>query len=240
MKHDLSEQYLKLKYGNDFYNHDFSELKLKHKNEIARLDVEPLHKVLGYIEICGLKLDLKKKVLIPRYETEELINIALENIKPNSIVLDLCSGSGLIGLAIKKVMPTTAIDLVDNDPEAITQSRINAKLNNLEVNIIESNLFNNVDKKYDIIISNPPYVPSSEELDLIVKTYEPFEKAIYAGLDGLDTIKKILKNFKDYLKPKGIIAFEIHPSQGDYFIARGFEIIKDINKKNRFAIFFNN
>ncbi|MGL4251924.1 MAG: HemK family protein methyltransferase, partial [Metamycoplasmataceae bacterium] len=125
----------------------------------------PVQKIIGYVEMSNVKIKVNKKVLIPRYETEELIEIAKELIIKNNYIriLDLCSGTGFIGIALKKWNANLDIVCSDIDRNAISQSKINAKLNNVDVKIIKSNIFEKISSEFDLIISNPPYIDRSEK-----------------------------------------------------------------------------
>ncbi len=227
-------QYLKLKYKDLFYKKTMDEMKLESKEEIQKLGSGvPLHKVLGYIEITDLVIHVNNDVLIPRYETEELVLLASKQIKKKHKVLDLCSGSGYIGLAIKN---KTGADVTTSDISnvAIEQIKQNANENKLEVNIIQSDLFENINDKFDYIISNPPYIPEGNVLDNSVTDYEP-KIALFGGKDGNDFYRKICEQYNDYLKPGGKIFFEMSEDNVEYLTSQGFTIINDINGKPRIA-----
>ncbi|TCG10590.1 peptide chain release factor N(5)-glutamine methyltransferase [Mycoplasma todarodis] len=211
------------------------EMIVESQSELERLEQGvPLHKVLGYIEMTDVVIDLSKDVLIPRYETEELILLAKEYITQSSKVLDLCSGSGYIGLAIKK-MTGAKVTASDISKEAISQIEINKKKNNLDIEVIESDLFENISGKFDVIISNPPYIPQNNTLSESVLKYEP-HLALFGGEDGNDLYKRIVAKYKNHLNPGGVILFEISEDNVDFLAKQGFKIVKDINGKSRIAI----
>ncbi|WP_036451900.1 peptide chain release factor N(5)-glutamine methyltransferase [Mycoplasma buteonis] len=195
----------------------------------------PVQKIIGYIEMADVKIDLTEKVLIPRYETEELIYWVIEDLKNKAAmnILDLCAGSGFIGIALKKAMNHHQLTLSDIDKTAIKQALYNAKLNKVDVNIIESDLFNNLHKNsFDVIVSNPPYIKESEILSNSVLDFEPHH-ALFAKNDGLEFYEKILLEAKKYLKNAvGIIYFEINALDEKYWInlqeKYDLEIRKDI------------
>ncbi|UVD81536.1 peptide chain release factor N(5)-glutamine methyltransferase [Mycoplasma iguanae] len=196
----------------------------------------PVQKIIGYIEMQDVRIYLQYKVLIPRYETEEVILKALEYINVNSEVLDLCAGSGFIGLAIKK-KTNAHLTLSDIDAEAIKQMQFNAKYNNLKVKIIQSDLFLNLpEKKYDVIVSNPPYIPQGMSLDKSIIDYEPLH-ALFAKNQGNYFYQKILQEAPKYLNKNGVIIFEIADWNVDFFkTIKGVEIFRDINQKQRIAV----
>lgn len=196
----------------------------------------PVQKIIGYQILQDVHIDLSYNVLIPRYETEELILESYKYINKDSKVLDLGCGSGFIGLAIKKNI-NCDVDMVDISNAAIKQTKKNAKLNNLEVNVFKSNWFKKINNKYDLIISNPPYLNLKNTPYIGSLKYDP-KKALYAKNSGFKHYETILKNAKKYLKESGHILFEV-----DDFIAnmlknkyQNIKIIKDINNKNRIAI----
>lgn len=194
----------------------------------ARINDKPLQYILGTTNFYGLELVVNENVLIPRFETEELVENTKELLgkvfsnDTNLNVLDLCCGSGAIGLAVKSLFPTFNVTMSDISKEALEVAKLNSKNLQLEVNIIESDLFQNISDKFDVIISNPPYIKDDEEIEDIVKNNEP-HLALYGGKDGLYYYEKILKDIKNYLNPKFIIAFEIGYTQKD-------DVIKIINK----------
>ena len=195
----------------------------------------PFQKILGFIDFDDLKIQIDKKVLIPRYETQEVVNFALKNIKPNAKVLDLCAGSGYIGLTIKKEK-NSEVTLSDISTSCIKQIKVNASLNNLKVKIIKSNLFSRIKEKFDVIVSNPPYIPLSEKknLDKSVIKYDP-HLALFGGEDGNYFYKKIIEKVSSFLKPQGILIFEISPYNEAFLKMNNFNIYNDINKKPRIA-----
>ena len=199
----------------------------------------PLQKIIGYIEMSDVTIKLNKKVLIPRYETEELVELAKEVISKNKYtkILDMCSGSGYIGLAIKKWNPNLKVVCVDIDKNAISQTKINAKLNNVNVEIIQSNLFTNVFDKFDLIISNPPYIDIVEKSTMSdsVLNFEPHH-ALFANDQGMFFYKQIELESSDYLLPNGKLMFEINPLQEEYFKNKKYTNFKDINGKTRFSV----
>lgn len=172
----------------------------------------PIQYLIGYVNFFGNKIFVNKNTLIPRYETEYLVEKTLNYIKEynfvNPKVLDLCTGTGCIGLTLKKELPYSDVTLNDISSKALEVTKMNAKSLDLEVNIIESDLFNNINEKYDIIISNPPYVMDTEVLPIEV-TYEP-KIALFSGEKGLNHIERIFKEIKLYLKDKYLIALEVN------------------------------
>ena len=179
----------------------------------------PIQYVIGHVNFYGLKFKVNENVLIPRFETEELV----ENIKncldkkkiTNPKILDLGCGSGVIGLTLKHFFKNAEVTLVDISEAALKVAEDNAKSLGLDVNFIKSDWFSNVPlDKYDVIVSNPPYIMTDEEIEEIVKNNEP-HLALYGGKDGLDCYRNILKDINNYIKDDYLIAFEIGYLEGE-------------------------
>lgn len=199
----------------------------------------PVQKIIGYIEMSDVKIKVNKKVLIPRYETEELVELAKQLIIKNnySRILDLCSGSGYIGIALKKWNKNLDIICADIDKNAILQAKINVIINDVDVKIIKSNLFTNISGKFDLIISNPPYINFNEKktMNKSVLKFEP-KKALFASDEGMFFYKKIEKEIPNFITNGGTLLFEINPLNKKYFESKNYTNILDINEKTRFSI----
>ena len=196
---------------------DINIEKLYKSSLEALQENKPIQYVIGNVNFYGLKFIVNKNVLIPRFETEELVEQVVEyakSLNKDKIkILDLGCGSGAIGLTLKNILKDSLVTLVDISKEALEVARLNANNLNLDVTFIESDWFSNIElEKYDIIVSNPPYIKTNEEIEEIVKNNEP-SLALYGGVDGLDCYKKILANIKPYLNDKFLIAFEIGETQ---------------------------
>lgn len=174
----------------------------------------PIAYIIGYKEFMGFRFKVNAHTLIPRPDTEIAVEKALEVIREKKYrkILDLCSGSGAIGLSIAGILEFTNVTLSDINKEAISVSMENAKHMDVfhRVNFIQSDLFEKIDEKYDLIVSNPPYISGKdmEELSVSVKEYEP-HTALYGGLHGLDFYKEITKNAGRHLTENGMLIFEI-------------------------------
>jgi release factor glutamine methyltransferase len=188
----------------------------------ARKEDKPLQYILGDTNFYGLNIMVNEDVLIPRFETEELVSNMIELINNNFVeknikILDLCTGSGAIGLKLKSVFPESVVTLSDISGKALLVASKNSDNLGLDVEIINSDLFDKINDKYDVIISNPPYIRDDEEIEDVVKNNEP-HLALYAGVDGLDYYRRILKDIKNYLKDKYIIGFEIGSDQREAIV----------------------
>lgn len=209
---------------------NFFEKKQLKKNK-------PIQKIIGYIEMANVKINLSKKVFIPRYETEELIYHAIEFIKKNNYknILDICCGSGFIGIALKKEFKNIDVWQSDIDKNAIKQTKKNLKINNVKTKTIKSNMFEKIkNQKFDLIISNPPYLIPNEILSDSILNFEPHH-ALFANNNGMFFYEIIEENLNNFLNKNGIVILEINPINFDWFKKRNYSIINDINNKKRFA-----
>ncbi|WP_029513682.1 peptide chain release factor N(5)-glutamine methyltransferase [Mycoplasmopsis primatum] len=200
----------------------------------------PVQLIMGYVEYANVRINLNHKVLIPRYETEELIYIFLKQYaKPNMKVLDLCCGSGFIGIALKKNMPSLDVTMSDVDDNAIKQSNENIMLNfpnHNDIKIIKSDCFNEIKGKFDVIISNPPYVAfDDKDVQKDISNFEPFN-AIFAPDNGWYFYNKIIEEAPNFLNKNGLLIFEINPNHMNKWSSiKNVVIKKDMAGKERFA-----
>ena len=175
----------------------------------------PLQQLTGEQEFMGLKFRVNSNVLIPRQDTETLVEEALKVIEPGMRVLDMCTGSGCIIISILK--NTTNVDgaACDISKQALNVAKENARLNGVFVDFERSDLFEHVDEMYDVIVSNPPYIRSDEIPHLMpeVSVFEPHE-ALDGSEDGLLFYRRIIKDCRANLKPQGRLLFEIGCDQG--------------------------
>lgn len=233
---------------------DLEYLKKYYKGNIEeaikRLESgEPVQYIVGNVDFYGNIISVNKDVLIPRFETEELVSKTIDYIKSNFKgkidVVDIGTGSGCIAITLKKEIDCN-VDAVDISDKALCMAKKNAKDNNVEINFFSSDMLNSLNKKYDVIISNPPYISYNEQIMDIVKNNEP-KIALYAPDDGLYYYEEILKDANKYLKEKSIIAFEIGYMQGDsikniaykYFSNSKVILEKDMEGKDRFIFIIN-
>jgi len=212
-----------------------------------RKDKEPLQYILGETEFYGYTIKVDKSVLIPRPETELLVEriIAEENDIKN--ILEIGTGSGALVIALAKKMNGIVIDATDISEDALRIAEQNTILNQVDINIFKSDIFDNVLCKYDLIISNPPYISLTdyEELPVEIKDFEP-RSALQADDNGLFFYNKILQKAKDHLTESGKIYFEIGYDQAKKIteIAKenGFsniKVFKDLNGFDRIVRIIN-
>ena len=218
---------------------------------IKRLEQgEPVQYIIGDVDFYGNIIKVNKNVLIPRRETEELVEKTTAYIKKylntNIKVLDIGTGSGCIPIAFKKLIPELNISAVDISEKALEVATENAKSNNAEITFIKSDVFENINEKYDCIISNPPYIRNDEKIMDIVKNNEP-HIALFAEDNGLYFYKKIINESDKYLNKKFIVAFEIGEEQGNDIIDIAKEkypnakilLEKDMQHLDRFIFIIN-
>ena len=176
----------------------------------------PAQYIIGHAEFFGMQLKVDERVLIPRPETEELVELILaENPKDNLKVLDIGTGSGAIALALAKNRPDWTITAADISQDALDLAMENANNQDLTLSFIKSNCFSEISSKYDIIVSNPPYISRVDEAEvgLNVLHSEP-HLALFADEDGLAIYRRIAEESKDYLNDGGKIYLEIGYKQG--------------------------
>ena len=207
---------------------------------------EPIQYIVGDTEFYGNIIKVTKDVLIPRPETEELVEKTKDLINkyfPKNInILDIGTGSGCIAISLKKLFPESTVTAVDISEKALKIAEENRIINNVSINLIKSDIFSEIKGKYDLIISNPPYIREDEQIMDIVKNNEP-HLALYAKDNGLYFYKEILKEASKYINDKYLIAFEIGEEQGEdiiniaknYFPDSNIILEKDLRHFDRFV-----
>jgi len=221
-----------------------SELLLFH-GVLKRLKKEePIQYILGETEFYGLIFKVKSDVLVPRQETEELVDLIINECKGNESILDIGTGSGCIPVCLKSEMPNSQVSALDVSEKAIHIARENADLNNVKVNFFLQDILA-IDKlptKFDVIVSNPPYITEQEkkQMQKNVLEFEPHLALFVEDENPLIFYKKIAKIAIESLSVNGKIYFEINENFGketaELLKDVGFSdirIIKDINDKNR-------
>lgn len=220
------------------------------KKDIEKLKEHyPIQYLIGYVNFYGYKINVTEDVLIPRYETEFLVEKTIKYINnyfsKEIKILDIGTGSGAISISLSKELQTQ-VDAVDISKKALEIAKINVIENNANVNLFESNIFSNVKNKYNVIISNPPYISKSEKIMDSVYKYEP-HLALFADDNGLFFYEGILRESNKYLEDKFIIAFEIGYMQGKniidiakkYYKDSKIILEKDLSGKDRYIFIIN-
>lgn len=232
-----------------YYVHMDDELTIEQANEYEnilkkRAERVPLQYITGEQDFMGLPFKVSPAVLIPRQDTETLVEEALKVIKPGMKVLDMCTGSGCILISILKNVTDVEGLGVDISKQALIVAKENAKLNGVAASFERSDLFEMVTDTYDVIVSNPPYIPTDVIHDLMpeVAQFEPYQ-ALDGKEDGLHFYRKIVKECRSYLKEDGKILFEIGHDQGaavsEMLTYAGFSdvrVVKDLAGNDRVVI----
>jgi release factor glutamine methyltransferase len=233
--------------------HFEGERELTKKQEEALLNIverrkkrEPLQYIFGFVPFYNVELKTDSRALIPRDETAILVEKALEfiNEKQYNTVLDIGTGSGAIAVSVKK-NASVSVTASDISEQALSLARENAEKNSCEIEFIKSDLFENISKKFDVILSNPPYIPTKdiERLEREL-SFEP-QNAFDGGSDGLDFYRDIILEAKRHLNKDGLLMLEIGFDQGDAVKAllakNGFTesvVLKDYSGLDRIAYTF--
>ena len=210
-----------------------------------RLTGRPLWYIIGDTDFCGYKIKVDERVLIPRPETEELAMLVVGVAEEGQSVLDLCTGSGAIAIAtykeLEKYNRKVKMTATDISAEALALAKENAEANEADILFIQSDLFSRIRGRFDIIVSNPPYIPSADidTLQREVQAYEP-RLALDGGADGLDFYRKIAQESGKYLNRGGMIILEVGQGEAQEVVklfksASYSMIIKDFNGIDRFV-----
>lgn len=234
-----------IEYLKKYYNKD------NIKDAIKRLNAgEPVQYIVGNVDFYGYELDVNKNVLIPRRETEELVEEVIKRSKNfnNPTIIDVGTGSGAIAISLSKEL-NCHIYASDISGAALKVAKKNICKTSSNVTLYKGNMLkpyikNNI--KVDILVSNPPYIDKTEKIEDIVKNNEP-HLALYAKNKGLEFYESILKDASKILNDKFLIAFEIGQEQGEmvkkialkYLSNIKVEIKKDLSLKNRFVFVYN-
>ncbi|MFZ2522669.1 MAG: peptide chain release factor N(5)-glutamine methyltransferase [Minisyncoccia bacterium] len=191
------------------------------KTDLSRLQTgEPVGYIIGFADFLGCKIDLTKRPLIPRPETEFWVEKAIKEMnksKTPKMCLDMFSGSGCVGILVLKNCPNVKMDFSDSEMAMIMQIKINCKqnkVNNSKIRTIKSDIFENIVDKYDYIFANPPYISENKksEVEKSVLDFEP-NNALFGGSDGLLYIKKFLEQAEKHLNKGGKIYMEFGYNQ---------------------------
>jgi release factor glutamine methyltransferase len=207
-----------------------------------RLTGRPLWYIIGDTEFYGCKIKVDERVLIPRCETEVLAEAAVNSVEKGDKVLDMCTGSGCIAIAVAKhcLDKNISVTAVDVSDAALMLAADNARENGVGINFVQSDLFSKVRGRYNLIICNPPYVSSGEipKLQKEVKEFEP-KIALDGGNDGLDFYRRLAKEVKSYITKGGMLLLECGEGQAEdilkLFEKRDYAIVmKDLAGTDRF------
>ena len=209
----------------------------------------PLSHLVGFEYFYDRKFKVTSDVLSPRMETEELVYKVIDYIRKNNLtnikILDLCTGSGIIGITLKKELEEFDVKILASDisSRALTVAKENASSLEADISFVESDLFSNIQDKFDIIVSNPPYIANDDKKTIKenVLNYDP-HLALFADEEGMYFYRNIIEKSRPYLNEKGIMFFEIGYDQKEKIITLGennkFETVvyKDINGRDRIAV----
>ena len=249
----LAEDYLKIPRSKIFLA---NEIDLNESNQTLFLSAlerlkthEPIQYVLGKTTFMNLEFKVNSSVLIPRPETEELVRLMLKEDLDGKEILDIGTGSGCIAVSLAKNLPKAKVTALDISIDALEVAKENAKLNNVSIEFINADIFEfQTNKKYDIIVSNPPYVIESEKFEMKknVLGFEP-ELALFVNdKNPLKYFQEILNFSKIFLKPKGFLFFEINQNlyvelveiidKNHYSF---YKLFYDFNNKPRFLVINN-
>lgn len=210
-----------------------------------RASGEPLQYITGEAEFCGLKLAVDRRVLIPRPETELLVETVLERLKEvirsqksEVRIIDLCTGSGCIAVALAKKLDKAEVYATDSSAEALAVAHGNAARHGVEkkIRFLQGDLLKVIPDslRVDALVSNPPYIASGELAGLPkeVRDFEPVQ-ALAAGEDGLKVVRRIVEDARRFLLPEGILALELGAGQratvGPLCVAHGLQVMKVVN-----------
>jgi len=216
---------------------------------------EPLAYVLGETDFCGLHLKCDRRALIPRPETEELVEHCTKELAANASeagaparILDLGTGTGCIALALAKALPTAEVTAVDASEETLSLARENALATGLaeRVRFLRSDWFSALagEKPFDLVVSNPPYLTDEETATTLpeVREHEP-RSALSSGPEGLDDLRRILREFPPFLAPSGLLALETgivqHNTLSTLLAEQGFSRVRclqDLSGRDRFVL----
>ena len=204
-----------------------------------RLDNTPMAYIIGKKYFRNIVLKTDERALIPRFCTEDLIDLVNKYINSNDKVLDMCTGTGAIALAIKEENPQVAVTCSDISEDALNLAKENARLNNLSINFILSDLFENISETYDILIANPPYISEKEYINLEADIFKEPKLALVGGDLGYEYYEKIIKDARE--KIRRMIFFEIGYDQGKNIkelleknLYKDIKIYKDLENFDRF------
>ncbi len=229
-----------------YYSHMDDEMTTEQYSEYEiairkRGERIPLQYITGEQEFMGLNFKVNSNVLIPRQDTESLVEEALKICQPGMKILDLCTGSGCIAISLMKNAPGMTCTGSDISKQALLVAKENGRMHEVVIDWVRSNLYENINERFDLIVSNPPYIPGPRILELMpeVRDFEPVG-ALDGGEDGLDFYRHITAQSKDYLNKDGYLYLEIGYDQGpavtNMMCAAGYRevsVIRDLARHER-------
>ncbi len=216
------------------------QLELRTRRRESR---EPLQWILGFTHFYGLELAVRPGVLIPRPETERLVEIVLEVLKNSSAprILDIGTGTGAIALALKHELPQANVLATDIDPKAVNLALENARSLGLEITLVKGDLLGSLEPLFDAIISNPPYLMDDDLDGLEPEVQRDPHAALFSGPDGLDLARRIVQEAREALNPGGLLALELDPrnvhalaSELENTVWDGVAVHMDLTGRDRF------
>ena len=197
---------------------------------------EPLQYILGNQSFMGFGIKTDSRALIPRFDTEALCEEALKYIRPGNRVLDLCTGSGALAVAIKRLCPGAEVIASDISEDALSLAKENAERLGADVRFVQGDLFTPLaDERFHVIVSNPPYIPEHLRGRLQAEVEREPALALFAGADGLDFYRRIAKEAPEHLSSGGRLCLEIGDGQGNAvkaLLSEGFDDIQVLNDLN--------
>ncbi|MEE8456703.1 MAG: peptide chain release factor N(5)-glutamine methyltransferase [Acidimicrobiia bacterium] len=205
---------------------------------------EPLQYIEGTVAFGAVELHVDDRVLVPRPETEYLFELVTALIDDPDVIVDLCTGSGNLALALAAIFPNAEVFAVDLSPDAVNVSRSNAESNGLDITVLVGDLFDPLPDSLrgcvDLVVANPPYLATDEYADLPADVSAEPEMALVAGPRGDEVLERIARDAEDWLAPGGLIACEISEFHGDRIAALfqryDAEVRQDLNGRDRYVI----
>jgi release factor glutamine methyltransferase len=209
-----------------------------------RLAHEPLQYIEGSVPFGLVEIDVDARVLVPRPETEYLLELVSERAKDPKMIVDLCTGSGNLALALKAVFPNADVYATDLSPEAIAVARGNALKNDLSVSVLEGNLFDPLPHelrgKVDLLVANPPYLAESELADLPADVLNEPKMALVSGPGGDELVREIAERLGTWVRPGGIVGVEVSEFHAaavvEFFSGIDGKVVKDLSGRERFVL----
>ena len=239
---NVTKEYLLINYQEEIPK---EKVKTYNENIEKLISGEPIQYIIGKQEFMGIEFIVNKNVLIPQPDTEILVEKSIEIAKTyeKPKILDLCTGSGAIAVSMGKIFPQAIIYASDISKEALLIAKTNDKSN--KIKFIQSDMFENIEEKFDIIVSNPPYIKTEEIKKLSKEVQNEPNIALDGGKDGLQFYKEIIEQAYNYLNKNGYICLEIGEDQKEGVTKliennrhyKDIKMYKDLNKNDRVIIF---